>query len=54
VIGALTFLTLVEGYVLTGGAVPSLPVIAVLAPLVGVFAATAGHLAERHLLDRNG
>jgi hypothetical protein len=54
VIGALTFLTLVEGYVLTGGAVPSLPVIAVLAPLVGVFAATAGHLAERHLVDRNG
>jgi len=52
--GALTFLVLLEGYVLTGGKLPSLPVIVLLTPIVGVLAATVGHLASRRLVDRNG
>jgi tRNA G37 N-methylase TrmD len=54
VIGALTFLVLLEGYVLTGGEVPSLPVIAALTLLVGVVASAGGHVANRRLVDRNG
>ena len=53
-IGALTFLVLLEGYVLTGGEAPSLPVVAVLTLFVGVTASVAGHLANRRLVDRNG
>jgi hypothetical protein len=54
VIGALTFVVLVEGYLLTGGSIPSVPVVAVLTLLVGVLAAVTGHLADRRIGDRNG
>ncbi|HKL30323.1 MAG TPA: hypothetical protein VJ898_13785 [Natrialbaceae archaeon] len=54
VIGALTFLVLLEGYVLTGGEVPSIPVVGALTLLVGVLASAGGHVANRRLVDRNG
>jgi hypothetical protein len=54
VIGALTFLVLLEGYILTGGDVPSFPLVAVITVFVGVAAGAVGHFTTGRLIDRNG
>lgn len=54
VIGTLTFLVLLEGYILTGGDVPSFPIVAVITVIVGVAAGAVGHFTTGRLIDRNG